>query len=283
MYCGAEVDTVDSEPLDQYSQSFLETLIAPADVPSYEGEPWYPDVKEAADRFFEGDVDECVRVFSTAIDGEDPQVVRAMQDAMANEVVMAVMGPMFEGTPYRGGIMKVAPLLVAENDEDTKPAVLIAGLYAALCDSKACVTDATMMKSVAVSMYSLISDYFQSEWSILDQSSILEDFEEQCTELIIISNEFQDDCNAAVTLDRMRKACTCLYDAINDAVASSNMDVLNKAEAYWFDKDVPEVGEIVSKTMASVLDDGFDGSDEAWVGIINRFKTYVDAYFGVAL
>ncbi len=282
MYCGGEImpSGDPSESLDDYSISFLEALTAPVENPSFENEPWYPEVEDIVSSMKEADFDRVSRDLPKALDGKDARTRRAIQDAMVNELVMAVMEPVFNGFPYCGGVMDVAPLLVDPEDDDTEPSVLIASLYSALCDSKGCMEGAERAYCMAVSLYELVSDYVMAEPSVSDVSSILEDLQEQIMELIIIASVDGDQHPAVVSMQNMCRATETLYGAINEGIEGSDEGRLGSVESAWADGDVATIGAGLREVMVGVMEDDLDGY---WDRLSEACKAYVREYFGVGL
>ncbi len=283
MYCGSILDCTFAEPVDQYSESFLQAILDEpvGEQPSYVDEPWYPELESSLEALRNNDMDGACINFSRALNGKEPEIRRAMQDAMAEAVAVSVIGPIFEGTPYGGGVIAIAPLLVCEGDDDTLPSVLIASLYRAICDSKDCINTAEMGYNIAASAYTLLVEYFLTETSITDLMSILEDYSEQVAEFVNILISCENPDSVLKNIGSFDGSAACLLQSIKDAIEGIDEDVIAGIEARWAEKGAGDIGEMAGEILTRVFDESFNDSDSFWDIMEKDSRAYAEAYLGL--
>lgn len=263
MYCGLQIDAgrTDAEYLDPQSCELLDVVIN-GDGNGHEDEPWFPAMKGSVDLLMEGRVEEAAMGFASALEGQDAQTVTAMKDAMAEFVAQWVLRTVFEGRPYKGGMMAVAPMLEVEGEMDTSPAILIETIFEAICNSVniiGCPEDALNMTE---SLFSLLREYLTTEPSMTNQALLLDEFVKQSEVFSEVADQVSDGRadEQREAIARMRSAAECLQSAMTEEIPRQPHERLEDLEGYWAGKGIGIIGKDAAGILGSMS--GRDVSEE---------------------
>ncbi|MDO5862498.1 MAG: hypothetical protein Q4Q58_06895 [Thermoplasmata archaeon] len=275
MYCGAPAPMDEAVELDPQSSMVLEVVIGGTEEEEQEVNPCLDLIAGAVELMESGDCEAAATAFKSALAGQNPEIHNDMKEAMTSAVDRWVIGTVFDGGAYRGGILPIAELLREGDEEDTSPPVLIESLVGALLDSAPMISDGAVAYNLVESTYVLAAEYFLTEPALDRQFTMVESFI-AAARGIEQSSRMTEDQSEPVEV--MCSAAECLYAAILDRMPGITEEDLDRLETLWMGKGMSEVGNMAVDILTRVYDESFDDSDEFWERMEADSRTYVETY-----
>ncbi len=264
MHCGSAV--AEGEPLDAALGEELSRLTEP-EAPA--GDWTLDDLLPMLDR---GEFERFAAALDERLGPFGPEERTEFADTAASEVVGWVLGTVWRGDSYRGGILAVVPVLEVEGDDGTSPHAFIRSMFDTVMSLG---EEGADPFSMVESGYALLAEYLLSSPSLRDQMGLIDSF------IVDAGVEMEAgglSPEAAEAVGSMCDAAERLRFAMTNALSDLEEDVSEVLVTHWAERGIAEIGSKAMDVLTRIYDECFDDSVEFWSAMDRDAQAYVDAY-----